>query len=105
MANQKYMEEPELMAAVRKYRPTITKKLQNGLIALPELSKLPAPSDDEDLLGVIEYLYSMKNDERYWEIVKPVHKRLYSEAERRFESRPDMKNRLSLYKVKMFGLF
>ena len=105
MANQKYIGEPELMAAVRKYKPTITKKLQKGLISLPELTTLPAPSDDEDLLGVIEYLYSMKNDERYWEMVKPVHRRLYSDAERRFETRPDLKNRLSLYKIKKFGLF
>lgn len=105
MANQKFTGELELMATVRKYRPTTTKKLRNGLISLPELTTLPAPTDDEDLLGVIEYLYSLKNDAGYWEVAKPIHKRLYSEAERRFATRPNMLNRLSSYKVKMFGFF
>lgn len=105
MANQKFPGELELMAAVRKYRPTTTKKLRNGHITLPELTTLPAPTDDEDLLGVIEYLYSMKNDADCWDIARPIHKRLYSEAERRFERRPDMQNRLASYKVKMFGFF
>lgn len=105
MAALRFPSDEALRVACRKHRPTLANKLRAGRIGDSELINISAPKDDEELLEVVEILYNKKNDEVEWYDLKPVHARLYKEAERRFASKPELLNKLSLYKVKKFGLF
>lgn len=105
MAALRFPADEALRIACRKYRPTLANRLRSGRVDFSELENISAPKDDEELLEVVGILYSKKSDEMEWDDVKPVHARLYKEAERRFASKPALLNKLSMYKVKKFGLF
>lgn len=105
MADLRFPADEALRIACKKHRPSLANKLRAGRIGSEELKSIPAPKDDEELLEVVGLLYNKKSDDMEWEDVKPVHARLYKEAERRFASNPALLDKLSRYKVKKFGLF
>ncbi len=105
MACMRFPADMELANAVKKYRPNLINKLRAGRISNHQLSDIAAPKDDEELLEVVEFLYNKKSNEFEWEEAKPVHSRMYKEAERRFSSNKAMMDRLSRYKIKKFGIF
>lgn len=105
MAALRFPDDQALQMASRKHRPSLANKLRDGRLRYQDMMDITAPKDDEELLEVVEILYSKKSDNMQWEDVKPVHARLYKEAERRFASKPELLNKLCMYKVKKFGIF
>lgn len=105
MATLRFPSDEALCVACKKYRPTLANKLRSGRIDNLELKNISAPKDDEELLEVVELLYNKKDDELEWDDLKPVHARFYKEAEHRFASNPALLKKLSIYKIKKFGLF
>lgn len=97
-----------LSKTVRKNRPTLANKLRNGLIQPIDLEDYtgPLPDASEELVSVVEILYSQKqSNSEDWDILKPVHARFYALAESRIDKNSPFYQRLAKCKVKKFGLF
>ena len=72
------------MSYLRHTEPVLLCGGSHSFVGFPELNTIAAYSDDEDILDVIEYLYSRKCDVNFGEETENIHKRLFSETEHRF---------------------
>jgi len=108
-AKMQYFNDYHLMQVVKKYQPSLINKLKSGrlrgseldgILTVSELDGIVPPSDDEELLQVIEFAYN-NNDSYYgWE---RFYSKMYKEGEYRFANNPQMMSRLIKYKKR--GLF
>ncbi len=107
-ATAAYPDNELIMKSVRKNRPTLLNKLRNGLMELDELEDYhgPMPQDPEDLVGIVELLYTRKqggSDD--WDDLKKIHAEYYARAERAVAKESPLNQRLQKCKVRKFGLF
>lgn len=96
-----YPDNAELCQTAIKCRPTLLNKIKAGRINILELSMQPVPDDDDELLGIVAHLYSLKSTE--WALVKDIYSKYYKTAKKRFANDPQRLEKLKQYKT--FSLF
>ena len=100
-AKMQYFNDHHLMQVVKKYQPSLINKLKSGLLYGGHLDSIVPPSDDEELLQVIEFAYNSYDsyddyDDYYYSWVGFYFK-MYKEGEYRFANNPLMMSRLMKY--------
>lgn len=99
-AKMQYFNDHHLMQVVKKYQPSLINKLKSGLLDAGDLDGIVPPSDDEELLQVIEFAYDRYDVSSGW---ARFYSKMYKEGEYRFANNPQMMSRLIKFKRGLFN--